>query len=131
LNEHGLIHNEIADIFCCYKLGMTIVDYFVDDFVDEHEVLAYAFFIEHTAVVAENLHHPVDYVHDGRRCHIHLRGCYEIDAELFCKEVVHPVNIKGRRRVSWPKFNFTEKYFTRLLAQVESEVTFDDCVSSS
>ena len=97
LNEHGLIHNEIADIFCCYKLGMTIVDYFVDDFVDEHEVLAYAFFIEHTAVVAENLHHPVDYVHDGRRCHIHLRGCYEIDAELFCKEVVHPVNILSNK----------------------------------
>ena len=96
-DQHGLVDDELADVLCGDQLCMTVVDHLVDDLVDEHEVLADALLVEHAAVVAEDLHHPVDDVHDGAGSSIGLARCYEVDAKLLREEVVDAVDVLSTR----------------------------------
>ena len=72
---------------------MSVVDHLVDDFVDEHKVLADALLIEHATVVTEDLHHAIDDVQDGAWSNICLTCCNKVDAKLLCKEVIDTVHV--------------------------------------
>ena len=80
-------------MLCVDELGVAVVDDFINYFVDEHEVLADAFLVEHAAVVAEDLHHAVEDVDHCTGLHILLRGRYKVNAELLREEVIHSVYI--------------------------------------
>lgn len=72
---------------------MAIVDYFVDDLVNEHKVAPNALLVENAAVVSKNFHHSVDNVHYGRRLHVVLRSGHEIDPKLLGEEVVNSIDV--------------------------------------
>ena len=96
LDQNGFIDNELADVFCCDELRMPVVDHLVNDLVDEHKVLSNAFLVEYAAVVAEDLHHAIDDVKNGRGRHVCLAGCNEVDSEFLGEEVVDSINILER-----------------------------------
>ena len=93
LDEHGFIDNELADVLGRHELRVAVVDHLVDDLVDEHKVLANAFFVEHAAIVPEDLHHPVNNVENGGRCHVCLACCHEVDSELLREEIVDSIDV--------------------------------------
>ena len=97
LDEHGFVDDELANVLGGDQLGVSIVDHLVNDFVNEHKVLADGLFVEDAAVVAEDLHHAVDDVHNGGRRHVRLARRHEVDAKLFREEVVHAVDVLSRR----------------------------------
>ena len=91
---------------------MAVIDHFVNDFVDEDEVLPDAFLVKNAAIVAEDLHHAVDHVQDSRRGHICLARGDEINAELLREEVVDTVNILKPKQTTE-----TGEYVVRLIRQ--------------
>ena len=78
---------------------MTIVNDLVDDFIDEHEVLADALLVEHATVVPEHLHHAIYDVHGEGRRHVVLGRGHKIDAELLSEEIVEAVDVLCRLKV--------------------------------
>jgi hypothetical protein len=72
---------------------MTIVNNFINDFVDEHKVLSNAFFVENTAIVPKHFHHSVNDVHYKRRGHIVLGGGYEVDSKLLGKKEIEAFDV--------------------------------------
>ena len=72
---------------------MAIIDHLIDDLVDEDEVFANALLVEDSAVVAEDLHHTVDDIHDGAGSGVGLAGRHKVDAELLGEEVVHSIDV--------------------------------------
>lgn len=109
---------------------MTIVDNLVYNLVNEHKVFADALFVEDAAVVAENLHHTVYDVQNGRWGHVSLACCHKVDSKLLSEEVVDSINMESGGRVTWPKLDLAEEHFARLLAKVKAEVAFDDSIAS-
>lgn len=72
---------------------MAVVDDFVNDFINEDEVFADAFFVEDATVVPKDLHHAVDDVHHERKRHVVFAGGHEIDPELFRVKEVQTLDI--------------------------------------
>lgn len=72
---------------------MTIVYNLVDDFINEHEVLADALLVEHAAIITEHFHHAVDDVHDERGRHVVLGRGHKVDAELLREEIVQAMDV--------------------------------------
>jgi hypothetical protein len=63
-DDYCIAYSVLSDVFGRYQLRMSIINNFVNDFINEHKVFSNGFFIQHSAVVSENFHHSVDDVHD-------------------------------------------------------------------
>ncbi len=74
-------------------MSVAVVDDFIYDFVDKDEVFPNALFVKHSAVISEDLHHPVEDVHHIGRAHVVLRSSHEVNPELLRKKVVYPIHI--------------------------------------
>ena len=72
---------------------MPVINDFIDDFVDEHEVLPDTFLIKNPTVVPEYFHHAVKDVHDKGGGDVVFRSCNEKDPKLLCVEEVDSFNV--------------------------------------
>lgn len=72
---------------------MSIVDNFINDLVNEYEVLSDALLVQHSTVVPEHLHHTVDDIDDTRWLYVVLAGGNEVYAELLREKVVDAVDV--------------------------------------
>ena len=72
---------------------MAIVYHFVNNLIDKDEILPDGFFVEHAAIVSENLHHSVKNIQHVRWLDIVSRRGYEIDSKLLREKVIYPINI--------------------------------------
>ena len=77
---------------------MPIVDNLVNDLVNKHEVLSNGLFVEHAAVVSEDLHHAIDNVQDGRRGHISLACRHKVYSKLLREEVVDTIDVLKQKQ---------------------------------
>jgi hypothetical protein len=76
---------------------MPVVNYLVDDLVNEHEILPDSLFVEDSAVVPEDLHHSIDDVHDKAGGDIVLGCGHKVDAELFSEKVIQTIDVLSTR----------------------------------
>ena len=121
LDENGLIHDELFDVLSGHQLGMPIIDDLIDDLVDKHEILPDALLVEDPAEVAEDLHHPIQDVHDiGRGDGVLGRRDKEY-SEFLGIEVVDPIHVEARGRISLPEFHLSEEDLTRLSPEVQAD----------
>lgn len=72
---------------------MSIVDHFVNDFVNQHKILTNRLFVEDAAIVAKNLHHAIDYIQDYRGGNVVLCGRNKVNAKLLREKVIHTVYV--------------------------------------
>ncbi len=93
LNKNRFIDNELLDTFSGHQLRMSIVNNFINDLVDEYEILSNTFLIQDSTVISEDFHHSVENVHHKRGGHIELCGCDEEDAKLLRVEIVDALYI--------------------------------------
>jgi hypothetical protein len=93
LDENGLVHNELLDDLSSHHLRMSIVDDLVYYLVDQYKVLPDALLIQHSAIVSEHLHHPVQYVHHERGRDVVLGSCDEEYAELLSVKEIDSLHI--------------------------------------
>ena len=75
---------------------MAVIDHFVNNLIDEHKVLANAFFVENATIVSEDFHHTVQNVENRRWLNVVLRGGDKVDAEFLCEEIVDAINVLKR-----------------------------------
>ena len=117
LNEHWLIDNELADVLRGHQLRMAIVYHLVNNLIYEDEILPDGFFVEHAAIISENLHHSVNDVENGRRRHICLRRCHEVNPKLLREEVIHTVHMLSHI-TNFSQSIYQKKWLTRILSMI-------------
>ena len=93
LNKDRLINDELANVFSCDKLSVSIIDHLVNDLVDENKILPDALFVEHATVISEDLHHAVDDIKDRRWGNISFARCHEVDSKFLSEKVVDAINV--------------------------------------
>ena len=97
-DQDWLVHNELTDVLSGHKLGVSVIDHFVNDLVDKHKVLSNALLVEYTTVVTENLHHSVDDIENGGWRDICLASCHEVDSEFLGEEIIDTIHMLRNRR---------------------------------
>jgi len=130
LDEDCFIDDVLSNVLSGDKLSMAVVDNFVNDFVNEHEVFADALFVEHTAVVSEYLHHAVKNVEHCTRLHVVFGRGHEVNPKFLREKVIHAVYIECRWWVSGPELHLAEEDLTRLAFDVKPKVSFDDGIAT-
>ena len=80
-------------MFCGDQLRVSIINDFIDYFVNEHKVFPYRLFVEDAAIVAKNFHHSVNYVEDDRWGHVVLRCRYKVNAKFLREKVIDAVYV--------------------------------------
>lgn len=110
---------------------MTVINYFINDLINENEILPNTLLANHSTIVSEYLHHSVYNVHHKRWRHI-VFGCRnKVDTEFLGKEEVQSLDIKRWWWVSFIHVYFSVKYFACFTAQILSEISQNDCVTTS
>ena len=99
LDKNRLTHNELFDIFCCHKLGVAIVNNFVNYLIYEHKILPYALLVEHSTIISEHFHHSVKDVHHVGGRHIVLGCCYEEYPELLSVKEIDALHALHQSKV--------------------------------
>jgi len=97
-DQDWLIHDELTDVLSGHKLSVTVIYHFINDLVDKHEVLPDTLFIEHTAVVTENLHHSVDDIENSGRGDVRLACSHEVDSKFLGEEIIDTIHMLRKRR---------------------------------
>ena len=72
---------------------MAIINHFINDLINEYEILPDTLFIKNATVVSENLHHSVKNIQYVGWLNIVSRRGYKIDSKLLREEVIYPINI--------------------------------------
>jgi len=78
---------------------MSIIDNFVNDFVNQDKIFPDALLVEDAAVVSEDLHHAIDDVEDSGGGHVGLTCCHEVYAKLLGEKIVHSVHILNKNQL--------------------------------
>lgn len=72
---------------------MAIINHFINDLINEYEILPDTLFIKNATVVSENLHHSVKNIQYVGWLNIVSRRGYKIDSKLLREKVIYPINI--------------------------------------
>ena len=67
---------------------MTVINDFINNLIDQHEIFPNALLIQNSAIVSKHLHHPVQYVHHKRGRDVVLGSRYKEYAKLLGIEKV-------------------------------------------
>ena len=88
---------------------MSVINNLINDLVNKDEILSDCLFIEHSAIVSENLHHTVDDVHHKAWRNIVLGGGHKVNSKLFCKEIVQPLDVLIQFKTLWENLRMREE----------------------
>ena len=131
LNQNRFINYILLDVFCSHLLWVSIIDDFIDNLINQHEILPNTLFIQNSTEVSKYFHHSIQNVHHIWRRDIVFCCCYKKDSKFFCVKVIDPIDIldkfkiyisyKTWRRIALPKLYFSEEYLTCLSSQIESD----------
>lgn len=91
--QNWFINDVLPYVLSCDKLRVSIIYDFIDDFVNEHEILPDWLFVQDSAVVSEHLHHAINHVVNNRRWNVVFSRGHKVNAELFCKKIVHSIDM--------------------------------------
>ena len=100
---------------------MPVINDLIDDLIDEHKILPDTLLIEDAAEVTEDLHHPVQDVHDIGGRDIVLGSCHKEYSKLLRVEVANPVHVEAWGRVSLPELHFSEEDLTCLSTEIQTD----------
>ena len=92
-NNNWVAYSVLSYVLCSNKLWMPIVNYLINNFINEYKVFTNTFFIEHTAIVSENLHHSVYNIHNKWWRNIILSRSHKVYAKFFGKEVIQALYV--------------------------------------
>ena len=76
-----------------HKLWMPVVNNFINYLVNQDKVLSNCLFVDNTAVIAKNFHHPVNDVVNKTWRDIILCGSNKVNSEFLCEHIVQPIDI--------------------------------------
>lgn len=76
-----------------HKLWMPIVNNFINYLVNQNKVLSNCLFVDNSAVIAKNFHHPVNDVVNKTWRDIILSGGYKVNSKFLSEHIVEAIDI--------------------------------------
>ena len=78
---------------------MPVVNNFINDLIDQHEVFPNGLFVADSTVISENFHHSVDDIHDKTWRNIVFGRGDEVYSKLFREEIVEALDILQNSKI--------------------------------